>query len=238
MSDLVFVGDVHLDAGDPDLPAFLEFLAALGDTAGHVVLVGDLFNLWIGRPELEQPHHTAVLQVLRGLRQRGVRVDYLEGNRDYRIGPAYSGTVFDQVAERELVAQFGGRRVVAIHGDLANLRDRQYRAWRRLSRSAPVWALFNVLPRAMRQRYALNLERRMRGTNRAFKREVDDAMLRGYAASLVRGPEDLVVLGHFHVERDLPLSPKGSGRVLVVPEWKGTRRHLRLSPAGDVRFAS
>jgi len=92
-SDLVFIGDVHLDRDDPDLPAFLAYLRGLPRVAGRVVLMGDLFNLWIGAPEQEQAHHREVLACLRDLRSVGTEVHYLEGNRDYRIARAHGGDV-------------------------------------------------------------------------------------------------------------------------------------------------
>ena len=72
--DLVFVGDVHLDRGDPDLPAFLAFLEGLVPTTARLVLMGDLFNLWIGREELEQAHQRAVVDLLVSMRRRGIVV--------------------------------------------------------------------------------------------------------------------------------------------------------------------
>ena len=57
MSDLVFIGDVHLDRDDPALEDFLRFLHSLGATTSRVVLLGDLFNVWIGGAAMEQPHH-------------------------------------------------------------------------------------------------------------------------------------------------------------------------------------
>ncbi len=135
--DLVFVGDVHLDRDDPDLDAFVEFLKGLAPTVSRVVLIGDLFNLWIGSRELEQPHHRRVIDALVAMRERGVRVCYVEGNRDFHIGSLYEGAAFDLVTDGSLVEEFGGHNVLAVHGDLANTRDSQYRAWRRLSRSRP-----------------------------------------------------------------------------------------------------
>ena len=72
--NLSFIGDVHLDRDDPALGDFLNFLDRLGETSRRVVLIGDLFNLWIGRQELEQPHQTAVVDALQRLRRRGVVV--------------------------------------------------------------------------------------------------------------------------------------------------------------------
>jgi UDP-2,3-diacylglucosamine hydrolase len=237
VSDLVFIGDVHLDRDDPDLDAFLEFLDRLGRSARRVVLMGDLFNLWIGRPDMEQPHHRAVLERLRVLRSLGVVVRYVEGNRDYRIGPSYANGALDDAGDAGFEESHGGKRLFAIHGDLANAQDRQYRTWRRLSRSRPFWGLFNLLPARTRNRLADDLEQRMRATNLAHKQRFPEEQVRAYAAPWLAAGHDAVVLGHFHVEKDLTAEPPSApGRILVLPEWKGSRRHLRVDAAGGIRF--
>jgi UDP-2,3-diacylglucosamine hydrolase len=231
--DLVFVGDVHLDRDDPDLPAFLAFLESLVPTTARLVLMGDLFNLWIGREELEQAHHRAVIEQLASMRRRGIVVRYLEGNRDYRVGIRHAGGALDDASEEGFEERQGGRRLWCAHGDLVNVRDRQYRAWRNASRSRGAWALFSLVPRGRRLALAESLERRMRGTNLDMKREVPEDLLRAYAAPRFAAGCDAVVLGHFHVERDLA---EGDRRILVLPEWKGSRRYLRVGADGRIAF--
>lgn len=81
------------------------------------------------------------------------------------------------------------------------------------------------------------LESRMRASNPAFKGWFPEQAVRDYAASFLARGHDALVLGHFHVERDLKaLPPSPPGRILVLPEWKGSRRHLRVTPEGDIRF--
>lgn len=234
---LAFVGDVHLDRDDPDLDPFLSFLDHLGRTSRRIVFLGDLFNIWLGRPELEQPHQAAVLEKLRALRRQGVTIGYVEGNRDFRIGRGYGGEAVDRATDAGMVEEQGGTRLFAIHGDLVNVRDLRYRLWRAFSRSAPVWWLFNRLPAERRVRFAESLERRMRTTNVEYKREFPEAAAREFAAGIVSSGFDVVVLGHFHVERDLRLeSPHPRGRLCVLPEWKGSRRHLEVDEGGRVEL--
>ena len=103
--------------------------------------------------------------------------------------------------------------------------------------SAPVWLLFNGLPRARRLKLSRGLETRLRSTNPEFKGEFPEAVTRAYAASLLSPEDDALVLGHFHVEKDLAAAgPTAKARILVLPEWKASRRHLRVDPAGDIAF--
>lgn len=236
-SDLVFVGDVHLDRDDATLPAFVQFLDRLAGSAARVVLMGDLFNLWIGRHELEQPHQREVLDRLIGLRRRGVVVRYLEGNRDYGIRSSYAGTALDDASDEGIVETQGPLSLYATHGDLVNEGDRQYRAWRRFSRSSPVWWIFNRIPRTRRLALAERLERRLRATNLDMKRAFPESTVRAFAARRFAEGHGAVVLGHFHVEKDTTAAPPSPpGRILVVPEWKGSRRHLRVTADGEAGF--
>ncbi len=231
MSDLVaYIGDVHLDEGEAAVGEFIAFLDRLALRARRIVLMGDLFNLWVAAPEFEGSHQRQVVEALVGL---PTPVDYIEGNRDYRIGKRYRGQAFDQVTAAGLSEQVGERRIFAIHGDLANTDDRQYRTWRRVSRSGLVWGLLHLLPRQRRKRLADDLERRMRTTNLNYKQEFPEEIVRRYAATFLARGHDTVVLGHFHVERQLSIDGASKrGEVYVLPEWKGSRRHLEVDGSG------
>jgi UDP-2,3-diacylglucosamine hydrolase len=235
--DLVFIGDVHLEPADPALSEFLRFLERLADTADRIVLMGDLFVVWVGDRELEEPHQTAVVEQLASLRRKGVRVRYLEGNRDFRVAETYAGTALDDAPVAGIEERAGPRRLFAIHGDLANPADRAYRAWRSASRSGVMWSGLRLLPLAIRRRAIAGLERRLRGANVSFKGAFPEEVVRAYAAPRIAEGHDAVVLGHFHTERDLPVEADGRrGRVLVLPEWRESRRHLRATAAGEIEF--
>jgi UDP-2,3-diacylglucosamine hydrolase len=236
VSRLVIVGDVHLDRDDLMVERFVAFLDRLPSFAARIVLMGDLFNLWIGKRDLEQPHHREVAAALERLRGRGVVVRYVEGNRDYRIAGCYGGRAFDDVSDRGLVERCGGRSIFAVHGDLANPADLRYRSWRALSRSRLFWALFNAIPRARRARFAASLEARMRTTNLGYKRTFPEAAVRAYAGEYLAAGHDAVVLGHFHEERTLVPPGERPGRIYVLPLWSESPRHLEFGPDGEARF--
>jgi UDP-2,3-diacylglucosamine pyrophosphatase LpxH len=227
---------VHLDRNDPAVPAFVSYLRALSVSARRIVLMGDLFNLWIAAKDVEQEHHRVVTSCLAQLRSGGTEIHYLEGNRDYRIAGAHAGRVFDAVSDVGLREDWGSRTIWAAHGDLVNRDDLQYRTWRRVSRSTPFWWLFSAIPRRRRFAIAESIESRMRATNVEMKREFPEALLRAYAAEYLGPPGAAVVLGHFHVEKELHAGPDGTGRIFVLPEWKGTRRHLRVAASGEMAF--
>src|SRR5687767_6414713 len=99
--------------------------------------MGDLFQAWIGDPRFETEDVRAVAAALRDLRRRGLRIDYVEGNRDFFLAGSPYADAFDRVV-LEVAFEVEGRRYLAVHGDGLNERDLQYRFWRWLSKSAPV----------------------------------------------------------------------------------------------------
>ncbi len=232
-SRVAFIGDVHLHRRDAAVEPFTRMLHRLSETCDSLVLMGDLFNLWIGQPELQSAHQHEVANALRAIRGRGVALHYIEGNRDYRIGQAFQGDLFDTAGDGGLEQRVAGRSLWAIHGDLANRADRQYRVWRRVSRSDPFWWCFNLLPARLRLSVARKLETWMHSTNLAFKRGFPRTMIDDYASEFDALGHDAIVLVHFHVEKHWQL--EGGTSVYVLPEWKGSRRHL-VADAGGIRF--
>lgn len=233
MADLVFVADVHLVEGDPELPAFLRFLESLPADTSTCVIVGDLFNVWIARRRFMSPDQARVLRVIGEVAGRGVSFKYVEGNRDYFVGENWGGDPFTRVTSTALLETIGPARLLVTHGDLVNTADRPYRLWRSFSRSLPVRVALGLTPARAGRALANHLERRLRGTNQRHKRSLPVPLLRDYGRRAVASGHTGVVLGHFHHELELDVE---GGRVWVLPDWRAGRRYLRFSPAGDGRF--
>jgi len=236
---IALLGDAHLREGDPEVAAFVRFLDELPGRASLLAILGDLFAAWLGRADLVRPHHEQVVAALRRLRERGVRVLYVEGNHDFFLRRLYDGDPFEIIAPEFLEIDHGGRRLHLAHGDLMNRHDRQYRAWRRLSKSVPFFAAFNLLPRATRLRLVDGLERGMATTNMEFRGGFPVGECLAYARPRIRTGTDTIVFGHFHDERRLEIQEKErQGTVYVLPAWRDGHRSLWLAPGADPAFVS
>ena len=239
MRDLLLAADSHLRADDADTERFLRFLRREGSRAAAVVLAGDIFDLWVAWEGLELPYHRAVIGAIDDLRRAGVEVRYVEGNRDYFVGERYGRGPFTEVAAESLRVRHAHLELHVAHGDLVNARDRQYRAWRRLSRSSAVQGGFRLLPSRAAARLSGFLERKMRTTNRAYRVSFPEAQAAQYARRAFAAGADAVVLGHFHEARvtEFPAGAgAGPGRLFVLPGWREERRYLRFDGAGEATF--
>jgi len=233
------LGDAHLREGDPEVGAFTAFLDAIPESIGVLAVLGDLFSAWIGRSELERPHHRLVLDAFRRLRARGCRVVYVEGNHDFFLRGRFAGDPFDLFDETSLDLRAAGRATHLAHGDLMNRHDRQYRAWRALSKSRPFFAAFNLLPRRSRLALVDRIEARMARTNMAFRGGFPVAEAIAYARARLRIGTEVLVFGHFHEERRIEVEEAGKrGVIYVLPAWRAGHRYLRLQPGAAPEFVS
>ncbi|HWP34641.1 MAG TPA: metallophosphoesterase [Thermodesulfobacteriota bacterium] len=231
------LADLHL-AGDPrdtaDLLAFFEAQRRDGG-AEAIYLLGDLFDVWLGSPKLQLGFQEEVVRAIGRLTAEGIAVKLVEGNREFRIARTF-GRLFTAASEDWLEEELAGLRLHLAHGDRVNTDDRLYRLWRRLSKNRLAFAFFDLLPRRAGLALALALERRLRTTNQAMRSYFPEAHCVRYAAPLVAAGVDLVVFGHFHLERTIPVEAGGRrGHVLCLPDWKRSRRYLRIERDGRWR---
>ncbi len=218
---VALLADAHLGGPGGGAAPLVEQLAALPSAgADRLVILGDLFQAWVGLPQFETPEVAAIAGALADLRGRGVRVDYVEGNRDFFLaGGAYS-RLFDAVA-LEVAFEAGGRRYLAVHGDGLNDRDWKYRFWRRLSKSRPVEWGVRAVPGAVARRLVASTEEKLSKTNFKHRAALPEAAIRAYAERRLAEGHDVLLLGHFHEPRRFEVQ---GGEVRLLDAWFRSRR--------------
>lgn len=218
---VAIIADCHL--GGPGGPASrlvaqLEELVGLG--CRRLILLGDTFHVWVALPRFEPPEVRPVLTAVEGLRRRGVRVDYIEGNREFFIADGPYGDRFES-AGTEVAFEVGGRRFLAVHGDGLNDRDRQYLFWRWLSKSAPVRLAMRCLPRALAQPLLRSTEGHLAETNFKHRLHIPEEAILAYAERRLAEGYNALVLGHFHRPKTWRIA---GGEVRLLDAWFNSHR--------------
>ncbi|MFN7961267.1 MAG: UDP-2,3-diacylglucosamine diphosphatase [Thermoanaerobaculia bacterium] len=226
---VAILADAHL--GGPGghaepLVAQLEALPSQG--CDHLILLGDLFQAWIGFPRFETAEIRAVVACLRRLRAQGLRVDYVEGNRDFFLSESPYRDAFDRVT-LEVAFEEAGCRFLAVHGDGIDASDYAYRFWRRLSKSPPSRFFCRHLPARLARRLVDGTEDRLSRTNFKHKANLPEAAIRRYTERRLREGHDALLFGHFHEQRTWNVGP---GRALLLSAWFKTRRVVWASELG------
>ncbi|HEY9422997.1 MAG TPA: UDP-2,3-diacylglucosamine diphosphatase [Thermoanaerobaculia bacterium] len=195
---VALIADAHVSGpGGPAGPLLAQLQALPAQGCRHLVLMGDIFHVWVGFPSFETEDIAAVVETLRDLRRQGVRTEYVEGNRDFFLAGSRYADAFDRIA-LETSFESGGVRYLAVHGDLLNDRDWKYRFWRGLSKSAPVRFAVGNFPPRLAHRLVHSTERKLSQSNFKHKRFIPEGVIRRYAERRLAEGYDVLLLGHFH----------------------------------------
>ncbi len=215
------IADAHLGGPGGSVEPLLEQLEGLpGKGCERLVLLGDMFQVWVGDRRFETPGIAAFTGALRELRRRRIRVDYIEGNRDFFLGGSVYADAFDALGP-EVAFEAGGERFLAVHGDGLDPSDRQYRFWRALSKSGLSRAVATHFPVALARRMIHRAERRLAGTNFKHKIRVPEKAIVEYAERRLAEGYDTLLLGHYHDPKSWPV---GGGEVRLLEAWFHARR--------------
>lgn len=151
-SAIDLLSDVHLH---PDMPRTFDAWRShlLGTAADAVLLLGDLFEVWVGDDARHGDFEAACCAVLHAAASRRT-VAFMPGNRDFLVGESLlSDCGLQRLADPTLLLAWD-HRVLLSHGDALCLGDTAYQQFRRQVRSAQWQQQFLALPLAERQRQA------------------------------------------------------------------------------------
>ncbi len=227
--------DCHVGRHPGDEGPFLEALErARQRGARAITLLGDIFHFFIAHPKFETPAIARFLEAARRLREAGVAVTYVEGNRDFFLRGSYAEDAFRSVCAEEIF-EAGGRRFLATHGDLLNEKDRPYRFWRFLSKNSVSRAALSVIPKGAGNRLVWKVEARLYKSNFKHKTRIPVEMIRAFAEKRFRQGIDVLLLGHFHKSWSEAV---GGGVVEILPAFVEERRWMEIADDGTTSLVS
>jgi len=233
----IFLADAHLNQDDIHSRNFLALADRAAAEKVPLFLLGDVFDLWFGNPALTFAFQKPIIEGLRRLRGEGLRICYVEGNRDFYLKRDHEGTTFDVVSEGEMHAAVGEKRLFLSHGDTVNRADFVYRFWKRISKSRFANEAVAHLPPSVILPMADWIERNFKRSNRRYRGSFPERECREYAMRLFREGVDFLILGHFHQERLNRFSNEEATKIVaVLPSWKDQWRYFYLTAEGGYGF--
>lgn len=222
---VALLADAHIGGpGGHAAPLVEQLEGLLASGCERLVLLGDLFQVWVASPRYETDDVRRVLETLGRLAADGIALDYVEGNRDFFVAESEYARVFARVGA-EVAFEAGGKRYLAVHGDGLNPADRQYRFWRWLSKSAASRLLMRHLPAALARWSVHRTERGLARTNFEHKVRIPEEAILAYARRRLSEGHDALLLGHFHEERRWTVP---EGEVWLLEAWFTSRRIERI----------
>ncbi|MFK7966090.1 MAG: UDP-2,3-diacylglucosamine diphosphatase [Burkholderiaceae bacterium] len=242
-AQVLFASDMHLGEHDPATANW--FCAALEERvfsvrASHLVLLGDLFEAWVGDDQTDAVANGLVELIAR--LSNATPVFVMRGNRDFLLDTPLHGTrsahestapthqPFSQLAGATMLADpcvltIAGERWVLTHGDVLCTDDSRYQAFRLESR-APEWQQ-TFLAQPLSQRMALATQMRAQSEQEKSNKAayLTDVNQGAVEACLLAHDALRMIHGHTHRPATHNWVTNGHSFVRhVLPDWDYANR--------------
>ena len=203
------LSDLHLKSDqEPSSKFFIQFLNQVSSMASPkdtLILLGDIFDLWVGGHSVFYFKYKNVVDAIQALKSKGVRIIFIEGNHDLHIEPFWKDKLGAEVYVEAYYLELDGLTLRLEHGDEINLEDLAYLRLRSFLRHPILKFLGHHLPGAFwsylgrkasqTSRKVSEKSRRQEGQDQKMIQMIRDHTLRAYKEK----PFDLIVSGHMHV---------------------------------------
>lgn len=209
-----FVSDIHIKSEDKNNgEKFLRFLENLPDDTTHLVLLGDIFDLWVGSHEYFIKKFSQTIDQIRKVLNNNVEIHYFEGNHDLHLKSFWEKSLGITVHRDEYFFELGNITVRAEHGDLMNKDDKGYLFLRKALRTFPMNVLATQLPGKIVEAIGDRSSRASRFYNDRHSKNYRSKVIeitRQYAQNVAQErPFDIIITGHTHVEDDFTFEQSG-----------------------------
>lgn len=229
---LDLLSDLHLQASEPG--TFEAWRAhMLGTPADAVLLLGDVFEVWVGDDALDHdPFLQACAEVLRHTSAQRT-VAFMPGNRDFLVGERFLQACGVQRLQDPTLLRWGAQDIVLSHGDALCLDDEAYQRFRAVARTPSWQAEFLARPLAERLALAQSMRAQSEAHNQSMQHfaDADAAMTRQWLSEL--GSTHLIH-GHTHRPADHAVPELPGALRQVLSDWhvhdepvEGAQRHTQ-----------
>jgi UDP-2,3-diacylglucosamine hydrolase len=237
---VLFIADCHFhlrpdQAETRRRDRFCEF-CRLAESAGHLVLLGDIFDFWFDYPHFRLRGYEDVLQALDAVLTAGTVIHFVGGNHDVWAAAYMQERFGCGVRPLHSALAAGGRRVQLVHGDGLFKLDWAYGAFRTMVRAKAGVAL----AKSLHPEILFALSTWLSGRSRCATRD-EAAVIESRAAAWLRAQAppgstpadwDLMVIGHVHHG----FAVSAQGRTLAaLPGWLDPLGYGLLS-SGQLRL--
>ena len=124
LRDPVFISDLHLNGDEPDtINGFLRFLNDVASQHQELVILGELFDYWVGDDDIESAG--IVVEALKKFSETH-KLYIMHGNRDFMLGNRFGEACGAKMLADPCVTSNQGVRILLSHGDIWCTDDEVY----------------------------------------------------------------------------------------------------------------
>lgn len=216
LTNPIIISDLHLTEKKPKtIMAFVRFMKTIAPRYNELVILGDLFDFWIGDDAPGAAE--TIIALLKLHASTGRRVVVMPGNRDVMLGAGFAKAAGAELVRDPIVVEIKGRKVLLAHGDQWCLKDEEYQKFRAMTHD-PRWQAA-ALAKSVEERIAMAMQARAASEGDKMKKsDADmDVVDSAVAQAAHDAGVDLVIHGHTHK----PAAHVGATiERWVIPDWE------------------
>ena len=231
----LFIADLHLDDSRPQITQLFERFLASDEvrSADALYILGDLVEAWIGDDDdAELPGRIA--QATKALRDAGVPVYFMVGNRDFLLGMHFAERAGFTLLDDGTVHDLYGRPTLLMHGDVLCTDDIAYQTVRKQVRTPEWMAQVLSMPLAARRAFAAKAREDSRAHTGSTMETIMDVNADAVADTMRKAGVTRLIHGHTHrpAIHGFDLDGQPAERI-VLGDWYEHGSVLRVTPEGS-----
>lgn len=195
----LFIADLHLDPARPRITELFERYLASDEVrqADALYILGDLVEAWIGDDDdAELPARIA--RAIRGVRDAGVPVYFMVGNRDFLLGQDFARRAGFELLDDGTVHTLHGQPTLLMHGDVLCTDDVAYQAVRQQVRTPQWQAQILAMPLEARRAFAAKAREDSRAHTGSTMETIMDVNADAVADAMRQAGVTRLIHGHTH----------------------------------------
>jgi UDP-2,3-diacylglucosamine hydrolase len=200
--------------------------------ADALYILGDLVEAWIGDDDdAELPQRIAA--AIRAVRDAGVPVYFMVGNRDFLLGEAFAKRAGMTLLEDGAVHDMYGRPTLLMHGDVLCTDDTAYQAVRQQVRTPEWQQQILSMPLEARRAFAAKAREDSKAHTGSTMESIMDVNGDAVAAIMRNAAVTRLIHGHTHrpAVHTFELDGKAAERI-VLGDWYEQGSVLRVDDDG------
>ena len=213
---MIIVTDAHVGKRQKNHTAFFEMLKFFEDNHHDLIFLGDIFDLWVALADYENGLHYDFIEWCREQKKHRT-IGFVEGNHEFFLhterAQDFSWVSSDSWYQKD-------SKILFVHGDQINRRDRFHLGFRKLLKNNMAKFLISNLP--FGPKYAESIKRHLRLTNKKFQINVPWREIKIFAESIFANGVEIIFVGHFHQEHIY--NNRDSKKLYILPDWFSSQK--------------
>ncbi|MDC0534365.1 UDP-2,3-diacylglucosamine diphosphatase [Francisellaceae bacterium] len=191
------ISDLHLSEDRPKVfELFRNFIVYICEdkSCQALYILGDFFDYWIGDDNLTD-FNIAVINELKALKAKNIKLYFMHGNRDFFIGKQFSKMSGATLLGDTEQLSFKDKRVILAHGDTLCTDDISYQRFRKFSRIKFFQNIYLAFPLSLRRKIALKLRSKSKNKGQRLVIQVD---VTDKGVNEYKNNNTILIHGHTH----------------------------------------